>query len=61
MTNTENFASNQISLILNKVHLTKKIWHGRPFTRIKFIYPFNFDEIFVRVNTAANISLPKFI
>ncbi|MEW8548556.1 MAG: hypothetical protein AB2693_34070, partial [Candidatus Thiodiazotropha sp.] len=39
-----NFAHNQICLILNKVYLTKKMWHRWPFTRTMFICPGNFDE-----------------
>ena len=37
----ENFAKNQIILILNKIYLTKKKWRGWAFTRVKFICPGN--------------------
>ena len=50
--NTENFAHYQISLILNKENTTWLAFHTG-----KVIRP----EIFVLLNAAAYISLPKFI
>ena len=45
--NTGNFAHNQISLILNKVYLTKKMCHVWPFRQVKFACPGNFDAMFL--------------